>query len=125
MSSNKAVILIAHGARDPDWAAPMRRVHAAVAAARPDQRVVLAFLDFMQPDLHAAAETLLAEGAREIKIVPLFFAQGGHLKNDIPKLIAELEAKTPDAHFELTGPVGEADEVIRAMTAHVLSLAGA
>ena len=45
--SKKAIILIAHGARDPEWAAPMRRVWAAIQAQRPDQRIELAFLDLI------------------------------------------------------------------------------
>ena len=120
--SKTAVILIAHGARDPEWAAPMRRVWAAIQAQRPDQRVDLAFLDFMKPDLLESAATLLAEGVERITIVPLFFAQGGHLKNDIPKLIDELRQQNPQVSIEMTGPVGEAEDVIRAMTAHVLSI---
>jgi sirohydrochlorin cobaltochelatase len=120
--SKKAVILIAHGARDPEWAAPMRRVWAAIQAQRPGQRVDLAFLDFMQPDLPASAATLIAEGADDIVIVPLFFAQGGHLKNDIPQLIDDLRQQNPQVSFALTGPVGEAESVISAMTAHVLSI---
>ena len=122
--SNTAVILIAHGARDPEWAAPMRRVWASIQAQRPDQRVELAFLDFMKPDLSESAALLISEGVNDITIVPLFFAQGGHLKNDIPQLIDELRQQNPHVSFELTGPVGEAESVISAMTAHVLSITG-
>jgi sirohydrochlorin cobaltochelatase len=122
--SKKAVILIAHGARDPEWAAPMRRVWAAIQAQRPGQRVDLAFLDFMQPELPVSAEALIAEGVDDIVIVPLFFAQGGHLKNDIPQLIDALRQQHPHVSFALTGPVGEAESVISAMTAHVLSITG-
>lgn len=121
---NKALILIAHGARDPDWALPLRRVHEAVQALQPDQRVELAFLDFMKPDLLECAQSLISEGFSQIVVVPLFFAQGGHLKNDIPKILDELRAQNPQASFDLSGPVGEADSVIRAMAAHVLSIAG-
>lgn len=119
---NKALILIAHGARDPEWALPLRRVHAAVQAQRPDQRVELAFLDFMKPDLQECAQSLLAEGFGQIVVVPLFLAQGGHLKKDIPELLDALRAQNPQASFELSGPVGEAESVISAMAAHVLSI---
>jgi sirohydrochlorin cobaltochelatase len=120
----KALILIAHGARDPDWALPLRRVYEAVKAQRAEQRVELAFLDFMQPDLHGCAQSLLAEGFGEIVVVPLFLAQGGHLKKDIPEILDELRLHNPQASFELTGPVGEAESVVQAMAAHVLSLTG-
>jgi sirohydrochlorin cobaltochelatase len=119
-----ALILIAHGARDPDWALPLRRVYEAVKAQRPDQRVELAFLDFMHPDLHESAQSLLAEGFNEIVVVPLFLAQGGHLKKDIPEILDELRLHNPQVSFELTGPVGEAESVVQAMAAYVLSLTG-
>lgn len=121
----KALILIAHGARDPEWAVPLRRVHAAVQAQRPNQRVELAFLDFMHPDLHESARSLIAEGFAQIVVVPLFLAQGGHLKNDIPQALDELRVQNPQVSFELTGPVGEAESVVQAMAAYVLSLTGA
>ena len=120
----KALILIAHGARDPEWALPLRRVHAAVQAQRPDQRVELAFLDFMKPDLHECAQSLLAEGFGQIVVVPLFLAQGGHLKNDIPQLLEELRVQNPQVSFTMTGPVGEAESVIGAMATYVLSITG-
>ncbi|MEI7431993.1 MAG: CbiX/SirB N-terminal domain-containing protein [Betaproteobacteria bacterium] len=122
--SKNAVILIAHGARDPEWAVPMRRVWVDIQAQRPGQRVDLAFLDFMKPNLLESAATLVAEGVERITIVPLFLAQGGHLKNDIRKLIDELRQQNPQVNIEITGPVGESEVVIRAMTAHVLSIIG-
>lgn len=120
----KALILIAHGARDPEWALPLCRVYEAVKAQRPGQRVELAFLDFMKPDLKESAQALLAEGFADIVVVPLFLAQGGHLKKDIPQLLEELRVQNPQAHFEMTGPVGEAEGVINAITSYVLSITG-
>ena len=63
-----ALILFAHGARDPEWASPMRRVCAAVRAQAPDLRVELAFLEFMTPELRECAESLLAEGFGRIVV---------------------------------------------------------
>ena len=37
-----AIILLAHGAREPEWATPLRRVFESVAAQAPDLRVDLA-----------------------------------------------------------------------------------
>ena len=123
--SKKALILFAHGARDPEWALPMQRVRAAVQARSPDQRVELAFLEFMKPGLSDCAQRLVTEDFEHIIVVPMFIAQGGHLKQDIPRLIDELRRKNPQACIELSGAVGEAENVVHAMAAHVLSLAGA
>ena len=52
----------------------------------------------------------------------MFLAQGGHLKEDLPKLLDELRLAHPQVTFELTGPIGEAEAVIQAMAAHVSTL---
>lgn len=102
----------------------MRRVCAAVRAQAPDFRVELAFLEFMTPTLRDCAQILLAENYRRILVLPMFIAQGGHLKHDLPQLINELREQNPLVSFELAGAVGEAASVVQAMADHVLSLAG-
>ena len=118
-----AIILLAHGAREPEWATPLRRVFESVAAQAPDLRVEFAFIELMSPDLRTCAEKLIAEGVRSIRIVPLLIARGGHLTHGAPKLIDALHQEHPQVSFELMGPVGEADAVVQAMAAHVLDMA--
>lgn len=118
-----ALILFAHGARDPEWASPMRRVCAAVNAQAPALRVELAFLEFMSPELAPCAEALLAEGFERIVVLPMFIARGGHLKRDVPLLLDELRSRHPQVRFELATAVGEAEPIVQAMAAHVLALA--
>ncbi|HRC59479.1 MAG: cobalamin biosynthesis protein CbiX [Propionivibrio sp.] len=118
-----ALILFAHGARDPEWASPMRRVCAAVHAQAPELRVELAFLEFMTPTLRDCAQILLAENYRRLIVLPMFIAQGGHLKHDLPQLIDELREQNPQVSFELAGAVGEVKSVVQAMADHVITLA--
>lgn len=119
-----ALILFAHGARDPEWASPMRRVRAAIQEQSPQLRVELAFLEFMSPDLATCAATLAGEGFATVVVVPMFIAQGGHLKNDLPQLMAQLRDRHPQVCFALAAPVGEAEPMVRAMAAYALDLAG-
>ena len=63
-----ALILFAHGARDPEWANPMRRVQAAIRKRLGGVQVELAFLEFMAPNLHDCAAALVAIGENEIVI---------------------------------------------------------
>lgn len=117
-----ALILFAHGARDPAWAEPLRRVQAAIRAGDPAVRVELAFLELMAPSLADCAAGLVLEGCRRIVILPMFIAQGGHLKRDVPEIVAGLRARHPGIEFELAQAVGETDSVIRAMAAAALDL---
>ena len=121
MTSN-ALILFAHGARFPEWAETLHRLCAAVRTRLPAARVEPAFLEFMAPSLQDCTESLIAEGFGRIVVVPMFLAQGGHLKEDLPKLLDELRQAHPGVVFELTGPIGEAEAVIQAMAAHVSTL---
>ena len=122
--SETALILFAHGARDPEWAEPMRRVCAAVREQAPQMRVELAFLEFMQPDLRACAESLVADGVERILVLPMFIARGGHLKRDVPLLLEELQQRNPRTRFELATAIGEVESVVQAMARHALALAG-
>jgi sirohydrochlorin cobaltochelatase len=119
-----ALILFAHGSRDPEWASPLQRVRALVRAQAPALRVELAFLEFIAPNLQDSVETLVDEGFERIVVLPMFIAQGGHLKRDLPLLLDELRALHPQIRFEQAAALGEADRMVQAMAAHVLTLAG-
>lgn len=120
--SRTALIVFAHGARDPDWAAPVMQTCATIRKAAPQLRVEAAFLDFIAPDLTACASRLLDAGFERIVILPLFIARGGHLKNDLPRLVADLQQKHPHAVFLLAPPTGETDAIISAVAAHAVQL---
>lgn len=120
-----ALILFAHGARDPDWADPMRRVRASLREQAPAMRVEVAFLEFLQPKLRDCVESLLSEGFERIVVLPMFVARGGHLKRDLPLLLDELRQRHPQARFELAGAIGEAESIVQAMAKHALTLVDA
>ncbi len=122
-ASTSAIVLFAHGARDPRWAAPFEAVAAAVRAADPSRPVVIAFLELMRPDLAEAVDGLAASGATRIDIVPLFLGTGGHLRKDLPPLVESARARHPSASIRLHPAIGEATSVTRAMAAAALGMA--
>jgi sirohydrochlorin cobaltochelatase len=70
--------------------------------------------------LHAAVEAHVAQGANNILVVPLFFGQGGHLKEDLPKLIALARARHPEVSLQITPAAGEVDDVVQLLARWVL-----
>jgi sirohydrochlorin cobaltochelatase len=110
-----ALILFAHGARDPEWSAPVRKLREKVAVQRPDLAVEVAFLESTEPRLPEAIERLVACDVRRIGIVPVFLAQGGHLKKDVPRLLEDMKARFPTVALELWPPLGEAEPVLDAI----------
>ncbi|AYH45498.1 CbiX/SirB N-terminal domain-containing protein [Azoarcus sp. DN11] len=124
MSEAHAVVLFGHGARDPEWAQPMQRTRDQLRAQAPGLRVELAFLEFMTPTLEEAVDTLVRDGFRQIAVVPMFIAQGGHLKSDLPRLVGAAMARHAGCAITLAPAVGEADGVIAAMADYALSFGG-
>ena len=81
----------------------------------PRERIVLAFLELMRPSLQECAASLYAEGVRSLRVVPVFLGVGGHLKNDLPKLVATIRGIHADLEITVEPPIGEQAEVIAAI----------
>lgn len=114
---SSAVILLAHGAREPEWAYPFDAVRDRLRSE--SVRVELAYLEIMKPSLEEAARLLLAEGARSVTVVPLFLGQGKHLKHDLPQMIADLRRDHASAEFRVTAALGDDPEMLAAIAAWV------
>lgn len=123
-SQREALILFAHGARDARWAEPFVRVAERVRAAAPHRRIELAYLEFLTPDLATATRTLATAGATAIRVVPLFFGRGGHLREAVPRLIEAIARSIPGIRLELGDAAGEDPAVIEAIAAFCLRAAG-
>lgn len=119
-----AIILFAHGARDLDWADPLRRVQAVVRERMAGVPVELAFLEFIAPSLPEITARLVASGARKVVVLPMFIARGGHLKREVPEMLDRLRSTYPDVQFSLGAAIGENEIVVQAMASAALEAAG-
>jgi sirohydrochlorin cobaltochelatase len=119
-AATTGMILFAHGARDPAWAAPFEAVAVRLRTRRPQWRVALAYLELMTPDLAAAATELVQAGCRRLHIVPMFLGSGGHVRRDLPVLVQRLRQQYPAVEWSLHMPIGEHPHVIEAMAVAAL-----
>jgi sirohydrochlorin cobaltochelatase len=117
MARGSAIILFAHGAREPGWALPFERLRDRLRAS--GLRVELAYLSSMEPSLEQAAAVLAREGVKRVTIVPMFLAQGGHLKEDLPKMVADIRTLHPKTELRIASALGEDAEMLEAMAAWV------
>ena len=122
-SARPAIILFAHGARDPRWAEPFLRVAERVRAEAPEAAVELAYLEHLEPSLEEAARRLALRGAKAIRIVPLFLGRGGHLRIEVPARVAAVAAELPEVVIEVALPAGDDDAVIDALAQFCLRAA--
>jgi sirohydrochlorin cobaltochelatase len=121
--TSRGVLLFAHGARDPRWAAPFEAVAAKLRVRDATLQVRLAFLEFMTPDLVSAGRELAALGCMRVDVVPLFLGAGGHVRKDIPELLARLKEQAPEVDWRLSSAIGEFETVIDAMAAAAAQIA--
>jgi len=77
--------------------------------------LVAGFLESMPPTFAEAVAGIAAGGESHVAVVPLFLAQGGHLREDIPNLIAGARKRHPELEFRQLPPLGEAPEVLEAI----------
>jgi sirohydrochlorin cobaltochelatase len=120
----QALVLFAHGARDPRWAEPFEAVAERIRAAAPQLPVVLAYLELTAPTLAEAIDKVVADGATTVDVVPLFLGTGGHLRQDLPPLVDALRSAHPDVAIRLHAAIGEHAAVSEAMARAALVAAG-
>jgi sirohydrochlorin cobaltochelatase len=124
MTATPGLILFAHGARDPRWAAPFEAVAARLRARHPGVAVRLAFLEFMSPSLGEAGAQLAAQGCHAVAVLPMFLGAGGHVRKDLPLLLDAMRAAHPAVNFTLHAAIGEIDSVVDAMADAAARLLG-
>ncbi|MGW3101404.1 sirohydrochlorin chelatase [Streptomyces sp. NPDC001100] len=86
-----ALVLVAHGSRDPRALSTVRALMDRVRELRPGLPVHLGHIELNEPRL---TDTLTALGPTDAVLVPLLLARGYHVKHDIPELAAETPART-------------------------------
>jgi len=118
----QALLLFAHGARDASWALPFEDVARRIALQSPHTPVVLAYLEFLSPNVVEAARGLAETGCTEVSVVPLFLGAGGHVRKDLPQLLEQLRARYPQVVWRLHPAIGETERVVQAMADASLEL---
>ncbi|WP_432130515.1 sirohydrochlorin chelatase [Streptomyces tendae] len=86
-----ALVVVAHGSRDPRALSTVRSLLDRVRALRPALPVHLGHVELNEPLL---PDTLAALGDAAAVLVPLLFGRGYHVKRDIPEMAALSPART-------------------------------
>jgi len=115
MPRRSGLVLYVHGARDRRWAEPFERLRDRVAAIAPEHDVAIAFLGHLAPDLPSVAAQMSRRGIDHIRVVPMFFGRGGHLRDDFPNQLGAAHAAAPSVTFEVTAAAGESPRVLDAL----------
>lgn len=120
-SPQRAVVLFAHGSRDPLWRQPIEAVAARMADSAPQVPVRCAYLELCAPDLNTVVHELLALGVQSVTVVPMFLGVGKHAREDLPQLMQALQAQHPLIQLALRPAIGEDPAMIELMAKIALS----
>lgn len=123
MMNPTALVLFAHGARDPRWAGPFNRLKGILQSRRPDTVVDLAFLELMAPSLPETVDRLAKNGIADVTVVPVFLGQGGHVLRDLPVLLEEMRQAHPGVTIKVAQAVGENEQVLNAIADYCIASA--
>ena len=121
MKKKSAMILFAHGARDPRWAQPFQRLQAMTQTNMPEVKVELAFLEFMTPNLTDLVAQLIEDGYEKIVVAPIFLGQGGHVLRDLPMMVNQLRETFPMLELQQLEAAGENPLVLQAIRDYCVS----
>ncbi|MFI6033141.1 sirohydrochlorin chelatase [Streptomyces sp. NPDC051315] len=96
-----ALVVVAHGSRDPRALSTVRTLLDRVRALRPDLPVHLGHIELNEPLLSDTLAGLEARGTAEAVLVPLLLSRGYHVKRDIPEMAAAVAV-----HTRVAAPLG-------------------
>ena len=63
-------------------------------------------MELSEPSLNTVLTGYLEQGIVEVEVLPIFFAAGRHLKEDVPKMLKTF-SETRNVKVTLLGPIGE------------------
>ncbi|MFI9729856.1 sirohydrochlorin chelatase [Streptomyces sp. NPDC052092] len=109
-----ALVVVAHGSRDPRALATVRRLLERVRALRPGLPVHLGHIELNAPLLPGTLDELGASGTASAVLVPLLFGRGHHVTRDIPDAAAAAPLPT-----RVADPIGPHPLLVDALHARL------
>lgn len=111
-----ALVLVAHGSRDPAWFAAAEDIARRAATRLPaDCPVRNAYLELAGPSLEDVVGALAEKGCRRLRLFPLFIGMGHHVRSDLPRRVAALAARWPGLRLDVLPSAGDLAPILDAL----------
>lgn len=104
--TSRPLVVLAHGSRDRRSTDTAHALVERIRARRPGLDVHAAFLDLAEPSLDAVVDRLVADGHRDLVVVPLLLSDAYHATVDVPAAVRAAGAGHPATTVELAPPIG-------------------
>jgi sirohydrochlorin ferrochelatase len=113
-ASRVGVILVDHGSRVEDANLLLERVAARFKEQTRLPIVEPAHMELAPPDIAAAFDRCVAQGATHVIVTLFFLSPGRHSLQDIPRMTAEAASCHPGVTYSIGRPLGD-DDVLHAV----------
>lgn len=107
----QALLVMVHGSPRPAANQEMFRVVDLVKQRGVFPIVAVGFMECNTPDIPAAIDACVAQGASEVIAVPYFLHTGTHVMEDLPALLEEARARHPRVRFRMGPFLGSAPAI--------------
>lgn len=114
------LLLLAHGSRRAQWAAPFEKVLETLRRLQPHVDARLCFLEAMHPTLAEALDAAGGERRALVRVVPLFLGTGTHLADDVAREVERMRAKHPRMRVDVAPAAGDSALVAQALATYAL-----
>lgn len=112
---SRAILLVDHGSRRDDANAMLDALADAVRRRAGDVLVRTAHLEIAKPGIGDAVDAAVAEGVRELTLVPFFLSPGHHTQRDIPEQAKAATARHPGLRLSIAEPLGIDDKLVEVL----------
>ncbi|MEU9799733.1 sirohydrochlorin chelatase [Streptomyces sp. NPDC051000] len=120
MHAAPALLVIAHGSRDPRHAATVHALTRRARSLRPGLRVETAYLDFNAPRVDQVLSRLYASGVRDVVALPLLLTRAFHAKTDVPAVLSEACVRLPGLAVRVADVLGPSPLLTAALERRLL-----
>jgi sirohydrochlorin ferrochelatase len=101
-----ALLLIAHGSRQPHANADLEHVAQSIRDLGSYPIVVAAYLELAPPSIAQGGQQCVTAGAQRVIMLPYFLSAGLHVREDLTQARTELARAHPTVEFLLAEPLG-------------------
>lgn len=117
----RALVLLAHGSRDPAWSRPLATLADTLAARDVELDVRIAYVEIQTPALAQVIDEL-ATYTTDIHVLPVFWAAGGHVARDLPRLLDDAQARHPTLRLRALPPLADLPGLLDFVATQALAL---
>jgi len=109
----KSLLVVAHGSRRAQSNDEVRQLVDKMSGMPHEfTEIKAAFLELAEPLIPGGIRELIANGAREVVVLPYFLSAGRHVVEDIPADVKVVQDEKPDIKITIASYLGASDEVM-------------